>query len=94
MMLSLVQLAGPMSKFVSVSRPVQRTGNISVKPDPWRTSPPLCPGLGFRYTQLFRSPVAMDEMFELFDNEFLITDNAIHHVANRDYTDQPFTFDR
>jgi len=41
----------------------------------------------------FRSPVAMDEMFELFDNEFLITDNAIHHVANRNYTDQPSTFE-
>jgi hypothetical protein len=32
-----------------------------------------------------RSPVAMDEMFELFDNELLITDNAFHHVANRNY---------
>jgi len=25
-------------------------------------------------------------MFELFDNELLITDNAFHHVANRNYT--------
>jgi hypothetical protein len=33
-----------------------------------------------------RSPVAMNEMFELFDNELLITDNAFHHVANRNYT--------
>ena len=33
-----------------------------------------------------RSPVTMDEMFELFDNELLITDNAFHHVANRNYT--------
>ena len=32
------------------------------------------------------SPVAMDEMFELFDNELLITDNAFHHVPNRNYT--------
>jgi len=28
----------------------------------------------------------MDVMFELFDNELLITDNAFHHVANRNYT--------
>ena len=34
-----------------------------------------------------RSPVAMDVMFELFDDELLITDNAFHHVANRNYTD-------
>ena len=33
-----------------------------------------------------RSPVTMDVMFELFDNELLITDNAFHHVANRNYT--------
>jgi len=33
-----------------------------------------------------QSPVAMDEMFELFDNELLITDNAFHHIANRNYT--------
>jgi hypothetical protein len=33
------------------------------------------------------SPVAMDEMFELFDNKLLITDNTFHHVANRNYTD-------
>ena len=32
------------------------------------------------------SPVAMDEMFELFDNKLLITDNTFHHVANRNYT--------
>lgn len=39
-------------------------------------------------TDLLRppSPVAMDEMFELFDNELLITDNAVHHVADRNYT--------
>ena len=40
-----------------------------------------------------RSPVAMDEMFELFDNELLITDNAFHHVANRNYTNQSFTLE-
>ena len=33
-----------------------------------------------------RSPVTMDVMFKLFDNELLITDNAFHHVANRNYT--------
>jgi hypothetical protein len=32
-----------------------------------------------------RSPVTMDVMFELFDNELLISDNAVHHVANRNY---------
>ena len=37
-------------------------------------------------TSMRQSPVAMDEMFELFDNELLITDNAFHHVANRNYT--------
>jgi hypothetical protein len=37
-------------------------------------------------TRPSRSPVAMDEMLELFDNEPLITDNAFHHVANRNYT--------
>ena len=30
--------------------------------------------------------VTMDAMFELFDNELLVTDNAFHHVANRNYT--------
>src|SRR5262245_22855020 len=39
------------------------------------------------------SPVAMNEMFELFDNELLITDNAFHHVANRNYTNQSFTLE-
>ena len=28
----------------------------------------------------------MDEVFELFDHELLITDNTFHHVANRNYT--------
>jgi hypothetical protein len=37
-------------------------------------------------TRPSRSPIAMDEMFELFDNELLITDDAFHHVANRNYT--------
>ncbi len=37
-------------------------------------------------TRPSRSPVAMDEMLELFDNEPLITDSAFHHVANRNYT--------
>jgi len=37
-------------------------------------------------TRPSRSPVAMDEMLELFDNELLITDNAFHHVTNRNYT--------
>jgi hypothetical protein len=32
-----------------------------------------------------RSPVTMDVMFELFDNEFLITNDAVHHIANRNY---------
>jgi hypothetical protein len=32
-----------------------------------------------------RSPVTMDVMFELFDNELLITDDAVHHIANRNY---------
>ena len=27
------------------------------------------------------SPVAMDEMFELFDNELLITNNAFHALS-------------
>ena len=40
-----------------------------------------------------RSPVATNEMFELFDNELLITDNAFHHVANRKYTNQSFTLE-
>jgi hypothetical protein len=31
-------------------------------------------------------PCALDEMFELIDHELLITDNAFHHVANRNYT--------
>jgi hypothetical protein len=35
----------------------------------------------------------MDEMFKLFDNEPLITDNAFHHVANRNYTNQLSTFE-
>ena len=29
--------------------------NHKFKLDPWRTSPPLCPSLGFRYTQVRRS---------------------------------------
>jgi hypothetical protein len=33
-----------------------------------------------------QSPVTMDVMFELFDNELLVTDNTFHHVANRNYT--------
>ena len=37
--------------------------------------------------------VTMDVMFELFDNELLITNNAIHHVANRNYADQSSTFE-
>ena len=32
-----------------------------------------------------RSPVTMDVMFELFDNELLITNDAVHHIANRNY---------
>jgi len=32
-------------------------------------------------------------MFKLFDNEPLITDNAFHHVANRNYTNQLSTFE-
>ena len=33
----------------------------------------------------------MDEMFELFDNELLIPDNAFHHVANRNDTNELFS---
>ena len=40
-----------LDKDAPVSRPVQRTGTISSHADPWRTSSPLRPGLGFRYTQ-------------------------------------------
>jgi len=30
-----------------------------------------------------RSPIAMDVVFKLFDNELLITDDAaLHHIAN------------
>jgi hypothetical protein len=32
------------------------------------------------------SPIAFDVAFELFDSELLITDNAFHHVDNRNYT--------
>jgi hypothetical protein len=42
------------------------------------------PSASFRLIMI-GSPVALDEVFELFDNEFLITDNAFHHVANRNY---------
>ena len=38
-------------KDAPVSRPVQRTGVISSRADPGRTSSPLRPGLSFRYTQ-------------------------------------------
>jgi transposase InsO family protein len=38
-----------LDKDAPVPRPVQRTGSIS---NPWRTSSPLRPGLGFRYTQV------------------------------------------
>ena len=48
------------------------------------TQPNHLPGL--RGAATIESPVAMDEVFELFDNELLITDNAFHHVANRNYT--------
>jgi len=27
----------------------------------------------------------MDVVFELFDHERLITDDALHHIANRNY---------
>ena len=40
-----------------------------------------------------QSPVALDEMFELHDNELLITDNAFHHVADRNYTNYSCTFE-
>ena len=40
-----------LDKDAPVSRPVQRTGIIKFTRDPWRTSSPLRPGLGFRYTQ-------------------------------------------
>jgi hypothetical protein len=40
-----------------------------------------------------RSPVTVDVMFQLFDNELLITNNAIHHVANRNYADQLSMFE-
>ena len=43
-----------LDKDAPVSRPVQRTGIISSHLDPWRTSSPLCSGLGFRYTQRLR----------------------------------------
>jgi hypothetical protein len=49
-----------------------------------------CCGAG---TRASRSPAALDEMFELFDNEFLITDNAFYHVANRNYPNQSSTFE-
>ena len=49
----------------------------------------LCPHLSapdlWVGARVSRSPVAMDEMFELFDNELLIIDNTFHHVANRNY---------
>ena len=38
-----------LDKDAPVSRPVQRTGIHQF--DPWRTSSPLRPGVGFRYTQ-------------------------------------------
>ena len=44
------------------------------------------PGAALKYdTNLDGLPGALDEMFELFDNELLIADNAFHHVANRNY---------
>src|SRR6266511_4005022 len=53
---------------------------------------PLTISASFRLIMI-GSPVALDVMFELFDNELLITDNAFHHVANRNYTNQSFTFE-
>jgi transposase InsO family protein len=40
-----------LAKDAPVSRPVQRAGNHRFTYNPWRASSPLCPGLGFRYTQ-------------------------------------------
>ena len=40
-----------LGKDAPVSRSIQRTGIINSQPDPWWTSPPLCSGLDFRYTQ-------------------------------------------
>ena len=40
-----------LNKDTPVSRPVQRTGVISSRPHPGRTSSPLRPCLSFRYTQ-------------------------------------------
>jgi hypothetical protein len=34
--------------------------------------------------------LAMDEMFELFNGEFLISDYAFDQIANRDYANQSF----
>src|SRR5688572_12031369 len=31
---------------------------------------------------LSRSPISVDVVFELFDNELLITDDALHQIAN------------
>jgi len=43
-----------LNKDAPISRPIQRTGAISSRPITRRTSPPLRPGLGFRYTHRAR----------------------------------------
>ena len=39
------------------------------------------------------SPVAVEVLFELLDNEFLIRDNALHHVANRNEANKMCIFE-
>ncbi len=42
---------------------------------------------------LSSSAVPMDVVFELLDNELLITDYALHQVANRNYSSQASMFE-
>ena len=45
-------------------RPLQRTGIISSHADPWRTSSPLRPGVGFRYTQRRATPLSIRQALQ------------------------------
>jgi hypothetical protein len=65
----------------AIGRRIERIAGKSRRtaPDPARCE--HCPQVlsGMRVS---RSPIAMDVVFELFDNELLITDDALHHIAN------------
>ena len=43
--------------------------------------------------EILRCPVTTDVMFELFDSELLIINDATHHVANRHYANESSVFE-